>query len=90
MPRDADGVFRRMCRELGTPWPRQWLLWTGVRWGAVANPVRRPGVWRDLPLMLAISLLAAPVVIPVSVLVGVGLAVDHAVDLLHRVVTRSA
>ncbi|MEI4270478.1 DUF1353 domain-containing protein [Klenkia sp. LSe6-5] len=80
--RDADGVFRRMCRELRTPVLRRWLMWAGVRWGAVVNPVRRPGFVRDLPAVLAISVLAVPLVLPVSVVVGVGLAVDAVVDRL--------
>ncbi|SCX37581.1 Protein of unknown function [Klenkia marina] len=78
--RDADGVFRRMCRELGTPVLRRWLMWAGVRWGAVASPVRRPGLARDLPAVLAISVLAVPLVVPVSLVVGIGLAVDAVVD----------
>lgn len=78
--RDADGVFRRMCRELGTPVLRRWLMWAGVRWGALANPVRRPGLARDLPAVLVVSVLAVPLVVPVSLVVGVGLAVDAVVD----------
>lgn len=85
--RDADGVFRRMCRELGTPVVRRWLMWAGVRWGALGNPVRRPGTGRDLPLMLVISLAAAPLVLPVSAVVAVGLLVDVVVDRVLRIAT---
>lgn len=84
--RDADAIFRRIARELGTLWPIQWLLWDGVRWGAVKNPIRRPGVWRDLPLMLLISVLAAPIVVSVSLFVGIGLAAVGMIDLAHRLV----
>ena len=82
--RDADGLFRRMMRELGVPFPRRWAMWAGVRWGALINPVRRPGVWADLPLALLISLLVAPLVLPVSLIVAVGLAIDHGIDHLVR------
>lgn len=83
---DADAVFRRMCRELGTPIPRRWLMWAGVRWGALASTVRRPGIARDLPGVLAISLVAAPLVLPVSLVVAVGLLVDLAADVVLRFV----
>jgi hypothetical protein len=86
--RDADGVFRRMCRELGTPVLRRWLMWAGVRWGALANPVRRPGFARDLPGVLAVSVLAVPLVVPVSLVVGVGLLLDAVVDRVLTLVLR--
>ena len=85
---DADAVFRRMCRELGTPIPRRWLMWAGVRWGALASPVRRPGIARDLPGVVAISLVAAPLVLPVSLVVAVGLLVDVAADVVLRFAAR--
>lgn len=62
--RDADGVFRRVMRESGVPRVLRWLVWTGVRWGALVNPARRPGWLRDAPLVLLISLLALPFVLP--------------------------
>lgn len=88
--RDADGLFRRMMRELDVPLPRRWVMWAGVRWGALVNPLRRPGVWADLPLVLLISLLVAPLVLPVSVVVAVGLAADHLIDRAVRLLTREA
>lgn len=59
--RDADGLFRRMAREGGAGLVTRWLLWLGVRYGALANPARRPGIARDLPLMggLTVALVAA-------------------------------
>src|SRR4051812_37782233 len=59
--RDADGLFRRALRELDVPPVRRWLMWTGVRWGSAAAG-HRAGWWRDAPRVLAITLLAAPVV----------------------------
>ena len=67
--RDVDGLFRRVVREeqaldkFRGPLHRtrdlvvRWLLWTGVRLGALANPNRRPGWWRDAPAVAAISAL---------------------------------
>jgi hypothetical protein len=62
--RDADGIFRRVLREQGVPFVKRWLMWTGVRWGALFNPPRRAGWLRDLPLVLIWTLLALPVVLP--------------------------
>lgn len=52
--RDVDGLFRRIAREGGTGLATRWHLWAGVRLGAAANPARRPGIARDLPLVTAI------------------------------------
>jgi hypothetical protein len=71
--RDADGIFRRMLRELGVPTVRRWLFFTGVRWGALGTPARRPGWLQDAPAVLTVSVLALPVVLPASVVVGGGL-----------------
>ncbi len=53
--RDADGLFRRVMRESGVGPVTRWLMWTGVRLGALANPARRDGWWRDAPAVAAIS-----------------------------------
>ena len=71
--RDADGIFRRMLRELGVPTVRRWLFFTGVRWGALGTPARRPGWLQDAPAVLTVSALALPVVLPASVVIVGGL-----------------
>jgi hypothetical protein len=80
--RDADGIFRRSMRELGVPVVRRWLMWTGVRWGALANPRRRRGWVISAPAVVAVSVLAAPVVVPPAVLVLAALAVYRSVERL--------
>lgn len=80
--RNADGVFRRTMRELGVPFAQRWLIWTGVRWGAVANKARRKGIAKDLPLMVLVSILAAPIVVPASLIVGLGLLLAGIVNTL--------
>lgn len=75
--RDTDAIFRRIMRELEVPFLRRWLMWTGVRWGAMMNPARRKGILRDLPKMLLISVLASPLVVPATLFVGVGLLIDN-------------
>jgi hypothetical protein len=78
--RDADGLFRRVLRELGVPPVRRWLMWTGVRWGALVDPRRRPGWWRDAPRVLTLSVLAAPVVVPPALVIAAALAVYAVVE----------
>ncbi|MGY1828366.1 DUF1353 domain-containing protein [Blastococcus sp. SYSU DS0541] len=74
-PREADGIFRRVLRESGVPVLRRWLMWCAVRWGTFGHPVRGRGWWRSAPGVLAISLVAAPVVVPPAALIAVALTV---------------
>ena len=70
-PRDVDGMFLRILREehehavevgddLGRipAWKRR-VLWIGVRWGALFNPARRTGWWRDAPAVVGATALVA-------------------------------
>lgn len=82
---DADGMLRRIMREEGVSFPLRWLMWAGVRWGSVWQPHRRKGVLKDLPLVLLISLIALPVVLPAAVGILIGLLLYW---LLSRVLPR--
>ena len=73
--RDADGIFRRVMRESGVPVLRRWMMWAGVRWGALTDDRRRPGWLVSAPGVLAISVLAAPLVVPPAVVIAPGLVV---------------
>lgn len=73
--READGIFRRVMRESGVPVLRRWLMWAGVRWGALATARRRSGWSASAPGVVAISLLAAPLVLPPAVVILPGLVV---------------
>jgi hypothetical protein len=73
--READGIFRRVMRESGVPVLRRWLMWAGVRWGALADGRRRAGWAASAPGVLAISVLAAPLVLPPAVVIAPGLLV---------------
>lgn len=74
--RDVDHIFRSVMRDLGVPIARRWLMWAGVRWGALFNRRRRGGWLRTAPGVLAVSALALPVVLPgaLGVLVSLALA----------------
>jgi hypothetical protein len=78
--RDADGLFRRVLHELGVPPVRRWLMWCGVRWGALASAPRRPGWWPDAPRVLLLSALAAPVVVPPALVTAAALALYSVVE----------
>lgn len=80
--RDADGIFRRIMREEGVSFPLRWLMWAGIRWGSVWQAHRRKGVLKDMPLVLLISLLALPVVLPGVLGVSVGLLIYWLLSLL--------
>src|SRR3954465_886631 len=62
--RQGDGIFRRVMRESGVPVLRRWLMWAGVRWGALTDERRRTGWGLRAPGVLAITVLAAPLVVP--------------------------
>jgi hypothetical protein len=68
--RRVDRVFREAMKELDVSFVRRWLMWAGVRWGALTNPKRRGGwSWlKDAPLVALISVLALPFVLPAVVL----------------------
>jgi hypothetical protein len=72
--RDTDGLFRRVMRELGVSAPRRWLMWAGVRWGSITGHRWHPEDWATLPGVLAISLAAAPFVLPGALATLWGLA----------------
>ena len=73
--RDADGIFRRVMRESGVPVLRRWMMWAGVRWGALTEPHRRTGWLYDAPGVLAVTVLAAPLVAPPAIVILPGLLV---------------
>ncbi|TFV89500.1 DUF1353 domain-containing protein [Blastococcus sp. CT_GayMR16] len=73
--RQADGLFRRVMRESGVPVLRRWLMWAGVRWGALVDERRRRGWGISAPGVLAVSVLAAPLVVPPAVVIAPGLLV---------------
>lgn len=52
---EVDAEFRRAMAALGVGLVRRWVMWCGVRWAAVLNPLRRPGWLATLPLLLAVS-----------------------------------
>lgn len=71
---DADGILRRVMREEGVSFPIRWLVWTAVRYGALVDPLRRPGSLSTLPLVSLVSIVSLPfLIVPMlGVLIGLG------------------
>jgi hypothetical protein len=61
---DADGIFRRALREIGVGYIKRRIMWAAVRWG---GGVAKCG-FHQLLLVLMITLLALPLVIPAAVI----------------------
>ncbi len=80
--RDADRLFRQALGSQAVPVLRRWLMWTAVRWGALVKPGGRSGWLGDAPLVVLVSLLAAPVVLPPAAVVLVALVVFYLAELV--------
>lgn len=65
--RAVDRQFRQDLRDLGMGVCRRWLMWEGVRLGALANAARRPGSLGTLPGVLLLLVLSFWLVIPTVV-----------------------
>lgn len=79
-PRDADAVFRSVMRRDGVPPLLRNIAWAGVRWGAAANPIRRHEWWRDFPRLMAVSVVALPIMLLAAVGIVIGLGLYHFVE----------
>jgi hypothetical protein len=79
--RATDREFRAGIRQLDPGRPlRAWVMWAGVRLGALGNPARSDGVSRDLPLLAVVLMLIAPLYLPVALVNGAALLVDRALN----------
>jgi uncharacterized protein DUF1353 len=75
----VDEIFRLAMQELRVPWYRRWVMWTGVRWGALFNGRRRAGWHKEMFKTLAATLLALPLIVPsltVQVTIWLGMLVS--------------
>jgi hypothetical protein len=71
---DVDRQFREAMKVSGVTFPRRWIMWAGVRLGAIGNKKRRAGSLKTFPQVLLVLLLASPVVLIPSLVVQVWLA----------------
>ncbi len=80
--RDADGLFRRVMRELGVPFLRRWIMWTAVRWAALTKPDGRRDWLADAPRVLLVSVVALPFALPPALIVLLGLAGFYVLEMI--------
>lgn len=80
--READGVFRQAMRLAEVAFLRRWVMWTGVRLGALKTKEGRKGWWKDAWLVVAIALLVSPVLLPPAVLIVLALLMWYVVELV--------
>jgi hypothetical protein len=69
----VDEIFKEAMADLDIPKARQWVMWAGVRLGAIGNKKRRKGSLKTLPKVALIVLLALPVVGDTSLMVQIKL-----------------
>jgi hypothetical protein len=87
--RDADRTFREALGSQQVPVLKRWLMWAGVRYGALVKPGGLAGWWRDLPAVLLVTVLAAPVVLPPAAVILAALGVFTVAEAAVWVVGRA-
>ena len=78
--RDADGIFRQAMRVLGVAFLRRWIMWAGVRLGALTSADGRKGWWRDAWRVVLIGIPVLPIIVPAALLVSLTLLVWFVVE----------
>lgn len=88
--READGVFRQAMRLQGVAFLRRWVMWTAVRWGAVASKESRRGWWKDAWLVLPITFLVAFVILPPALTIVLALLLWYVVEFAAWIVLETS
>ena len=83
--RDADGIFRQAMRILGVAFLRRWVMWVAVRWGALVTPAGRKDWLKDAWIVLPISLLLTPLLLPPAALIFFVLVIWQVLEMLAYV-----
>jgi hypothetical protein len=78
---DADGIFLQAMRTLKVAFLRRWIMWTGVRLGALATVKGRKKwlshSWQIVPVFFLVGL---PIVLPVAGVILLALPVFYLVE----------
>jgi len=78
--READGVFRQAMRLQEVAFLRRWVMWTAVRWGALASKESRENWWKDAWLVLPITFLVSFVILPPALMIILALLMWYVVE----------
>jgi Protein of unknown function (DUF1353) len=64
---DADGMFRRVMRELGVPFVRRWMMWAAVRLGSgfEAAGAKEIAIWMLVGVPSIVFMLVPGVVVSI-------------------------
>jgi hypothetical protein len=79
---EADGLLRRAMRELGVPFLRRWIMWAGVRLGALTKADGRKGWLRESPRVILIAVLILPIVVPPALLILLALGIFYVLEVI--------
>jgi hypothetical protein len=74
--RDADGVLRRVLRELDVPWLRRWMIWAAVRIGGAFSGGMTPKEAAQLAALLPLGAVVGAVSLVLVVLRAAFTVVD--------------
>jgi hypothetical protein len=80
--RDADGIFRQAMRTLGVPLLRRWIMWAGVRWGALTTADGRESWWLDAPKVIFITVCVLPLLAPAALLISLTLLIWYVLEIV--------
>lgn len=61
--RDADGLLRQALLTQDVGMLTRWVIWAGVRWGALTRPGGWRQWWKDAPAVICISLAMLPLIL---------------------------
>ena len=78
--READGVFRQAMRLADVAFLRRWVMWTGVRWGALSTRAGRKDWWKDAWRVLPITFLVSFVLLPPALLIVLALLMWYVLE----------
>jgi hypothetical protein len=88
--RDADAIFRQAMRLQNVAFLRRWVMWVGVRWGALGSKESRKDWSKDAWLVLPITLLVSFVILPPALLIILALVVWYGLEFVVWVVLEIA
>jgi hypothetical protein len=80
--READAVFRQAMRTENVAFLRRWIMWAAVRLAALGSADGRKQWWRDAPIVIPITLIVLPIVLPAATLIVLTLLVWYVAEFL--------
>lgn len=78
--RDADGLFRRVMREEGTPLLQRWLMWAAVRIGDGFEGGATVREWAAFAVLLIPGAVVALVTVPLLAVRALSWLLQHVLD----------